>query len=422
MSREAAILAIGDELLAGAHPDLNSPFIAARLEELGWRTRRVAVVGDDEEPLAALLEELLESHDLVVTSGGLGPTLDDVTRHAAARAAGVELELVPEALETLRTWWLSRGAEEMPKANERQALIPRGAELLENACGTAPGFRLEHREAQLFVLPGPPYELQAMFRAEVLPRLAASSDGGSLALGRFYLFGLSESVFAERVGAWMQRDSNPLMGVSAKGGVLHVSLRARGENAELARALLVERSAAFREEFGEHLFSEETGELEAVVAERLIEGGFSLAVAESCTGGLICSRLTRIPGISAVLREGLVTYSNASKIERLGVPAELIERCGAVSPEVAQAMARGAAERSGARLAVATTGIAGPDGGSEEKPVGLVYFGLSVDGEAAATERRFPPKERAWIQSLAATTALSLLAAALPAERGDREL
>ncbi|MCZ6596700.1 MAG: CinA family nicotinamide mononucleotide deamidase-related protein [Planctomycetota bacterium] len=408
----AALVAVGDELLAGAHPDLNSPEVARHLADLGLTVDRVAVIGDDEEALAALVEELAARYAIVVVTGGLGPTLDDVTRHAIARGLGRELVESDEALAQIGVWFDRRGVT-MSDTNRRQALFPVGAEMLPNTVGTAPGFRLELDGCTLFALPGPPYEMRTMLEAQVLPWIAERREIGPEPEARFRLFGLSESVFAERAGEWMERDANPRMGCSAKEGVLTVVLRARGDS---GARLLEERVSAFRERFGERVFTEEDAALEEVVGRRLIDAGITVSTAESCTGGLVAALLTRVPGVSAVLGEGFVTYSNEAKVARLGVAPELLELHGAVSGEVAEAMARGAAAATGARAAVSTTGIAGPSGGTEEKPVGLVWFGFSVDGKVDSVSRRIPPGNRKRVLAMAARWALYLLLRRLPAD------
>ena len=240
-----ALVAIGDELLAGKHPDLNSPWIADRLLDLDLRVDRVVMIEDDEEAIATQFAELARSHAYVISTGGLGPTLDDVTRHAAARAAGVGLEQNQEALEELNAYFTSRGYE-MTAANARQALFPEGAQMVPNAAGTAPGFRVSVEGAPLICLPGPPREVHVVFDQEVFPYLRTeleqnSAHGTERAIVRkqsFFLFGLSESVFADRVGDWMERGANPLMGVSVKSGVLAVTLRARAASEQAARGLL----------------------------------------------------------------------------------------------------------------------------------------------------------------------------------------
>jgi len=404
----AALFAVGDELLAGAHPDANSPWIAERLLALGVRVREVRVLPDDEPALAAALAAALAEHRFVLVSGGLGPTLDDVTRHAVARAVGEELVLDEGVLEGIRAWFTRRGTD-MAETNRRQALFPRGAEVVSNRAGTAPGFRIERAGAELFALPGPPRELRVVLDEEVLPRIRrALGADRPVVERRFHLFGLSESVFAKDVGEWMARGEDPLMGCSVADGVLSVVLRAALPGNAASEDRLARRADEFRARFERWLFSTDEPRIEAVLARELLARGATVALAESCTAGLATALLGSVPGVSGALIESFVTYSNAAKVRRLGVDAELLERHGAVSTEVAAAMARGAARASGADLALSITGVAGPDGGTPEKPVGLVCFGSVWRGEEVARELRLPPGERDWIRALAARAALFL--------------
>lgn len=403
-SRLVSLVAVGDELLAGLHPDLNSPELARRLLELGFETRSVRVVGDEEQAIASAIDRALDESSLVIVTGGLGPTLDDLTRHGAAAALGRGLVRDEEAVVELERWFAGRGRP-MPEANLRQALLPEGAVAIRNRVGTAPGFRALRGDSVLVVLPGPPAEMRVVFHEEVAPWLLET--GRALPVPgerRFHLFGLSESLFAERVGSWMDRDEDPRMGCSVKKGVLSVVLRALPGEGSAER--LARREAEFRAAFAEWIFSEESPDLERALGRALIERGITVSLAESCTGGLVASLLTRVPGISAVFPGGVVSYADAVKRDELGVPADLLATHGAVSGEVAEAMALGAARRFGTRLAISVTGIAGPDGGSTEKPVGLVWIGSALDGKAESTERRFPPGERNWIRTLSARAAL----------------
>jgi nicotinamide-nucleotide amidase len=410
----AAVVATGDELVTGSAVDTNSAAIAARLLELGFRTERFVVLGDDEEALSSTLQDLGVRCSAIVVTGGLGPTLDDVTRSAAARAMGVDLVLSSSSLDAIRSWFTRHGRP-FAASNERQAWFPRGAEILENPRGTAPGFAGRVGSARVFALPGPPSEMIPMLEAEVVPRLRREFPGaGGLAIGRFHLFGLSEGVFADLSGAWMDRASDPVLGVTAKLGVLSATLVATGTDDAEAGRRLAARAREFRERFAEWIFDEQDSDLAFVVGRTAIDRGLRIATAESCTGGLLAARLTRVPGISAVFDRGFVTYSNAAKIELLGVDPALVAEHGAVSAEVAGAMARGAGERAGARFAASVTGVAGPDGGTTEKPVGLVWFGVFADGSVRCEERRFAIRGRDAIREFAANTALDLLRRALP--------
>jgi nicotinamide-nucleotide amidase len=402
----ARVLAVGDELLSGAQLDTNSAWLAGELARLGITMLGFEVVRDDEAAIAAAVARALAEAELLFVSGGLGPTLDDVTRHGVARAFGLELELDEAALADVRAWFAQRKVP-MSETNRRQALFPRGAAVLANRHGTAPGFRLEHAGRAVIVLPGPPRELQGMWPEVVLPWLLAHGARAPLPELSFYLFGLSESLFAERAGAWMERDAEPLMGVTAKEGVLSVTLRARAAEPEPLAALAA-RAREFRARFAPEIYSESEWELERALARALLARGTSFSAAESCTGGLVLALLTSVPGISAVLSRGTVAYSDAAKEELLGVPRATLAEHGAVSRATAEAMVRGVARASGAELALAVTGIAGPDGGSAEKPVGLVWFATAYRGVVESTERRFPAFGREAIRRWAARTGLWL--------------
>ncbi len=409
----AAIVAVGDELISGDQLDLNTSWLAGQLAELGWTVDVATLVGDDQAEIAGTFRQLAARAELVISTGGLGPTLDDVTRHAAAQAAGVGLQLDEEAAETIRAWFLSRGRQ--PAAsNDRQALFPEGSTRITNSAGTAPGFRMKLEACDLIVLPGPPRELHTVFDEQVRPWLSELPRAGEvLQLAHFYLIGLSESDFAKDVGEWMQRDANPRMGVRASRGVLKVKLEARAALEQQAAALVAARAAEFRERFARWIYSEVDDCTSAALGRLLLEREVSFACAESCTGGQIAAALTDLPGISAVFREGFVTYSNEAKVARLGVEPGLIAAHGAVSEQVAAAMSRGAAERAGVRLAISTTGIAGPGGGTPDKPVGLVCFGVTFDGETSTTTRRFPARGRAFVREWATSAACELARRAL---------
>ncbi|MEL6715424.1 MAG: CinA family nicotinamide mononucleotide deamidase-related protein, partial [Planctomycetota bacterium] len=393
--RTVGIVAVGDELLAGAHPDLNSPWIAARVQELGYRTRRVFVVGDDEDDIAAAVTRAAEGAMLVFVSGGLGPTLDDVTRHGVARSVEAELEVDDAAWEEIQAFFARAGRETKP-SNRRQALRPVGANVVPNAFGTAPGFRAQHPTgATVFVLPGPPREMQGVFAAEVEPWLAARPVDGRVRVKAIATFAdLSESQFADAVGAWMERDANPLVGVTVKDGVLTARAVGSAATEPEARALAEARVADVAALFPDHHVGGDIGRgLGRFVGEELVRLGVTFTLAESCTGGLVAATVLDAPGLSAVLRNTWVTYANEAKVELLGVPSGVIERHGAVSAECAGAMAAGALERSGARVAVSVSGVAGPDGGTETKPVGLVWFGVARQGPGGTVVRTY---ERRW--------------------------
>lgn len=409
LRRRAAVLAIGDELVSGQQLDTNSSWLAGALGDLGFELLGFSVLGDDEARIVGRIDELAAGAELLVVTGGLGPTLDDLTRHAVARAVGAELELDGAVVAEIRRRFEEAGREMSP-SNERQGLFPVGASVLPNAVGTAPGFRVRHPAgAWIACLPGPPRELQSMFIGELAPWLAEELPRARRQdLAHFSLFGLPESEFAERVGPWMARDAEVRMGVCASGRVLKVRVEGTRPADAPGNPAFVERVDAFRERFAAWIFSESHASPARALAELCLGRGLTVACAESCTGGEIASRLVAQPGISAVFLEGLVTYSNESKVARLGVEPALLAAYGAVSREVAEAMARGLARTSGARLCLSTTGVAGPDGGTPEKPVGLVYVGICLEGEVTSHELRLPPRGRELVRDWAATSACAL--------------
>ena len=345
-------------------------------------------------PSEAFLRRALLGADVVFLIGGLGPTADDVTRDAAARALSREMELDADWLERIQKRFDRRGIV-MPGVNRKQAMVPIGADLLPNRRGTAPGLwmRVDDDKA-VVLLPGPPAELRPMFEAEVEPRLSQQAGDVVYDVRKLWVTGLAESAVEQRVCETYLRYKNPATTILASAGQVELRLTATGTNAGEAVAVNDVLVAELRALLGDHLFSECEEELEEVVGQLLVSQKKRIAVAESLTGGLIASRLTDIPGASAYFDEAFVTYSNEAKTSVLEVPALLFESVGAVSEEVARAMAVGARARTGADLAVAATGIAGPSGASETKPVGLVYIGLASSHGLRVEKYQFPGTRR----------------------------
>lgn len=426
MSRASsvAIVSVGDELLAGAHPDLNAPYLASRMAEFGRSVARVFIVGDEEPDIAEAVDRAAECAALVFVSGGLGPTLDDVTRHGVALSVGAEIVESEEAWAEVRGWF-ERSGRPVLESNRRQALLPKGAARVPNAFGTAPGFRAVHPSGALVVvLPGPPKELQGVFDTEVEPWLAAQTMDGLFRKKAVVTFGdLPESAFAEEVGAWMERGSNPLVGVTVKDGILTARCVGTAADEAEAQALADRRGDEIRALFPDRYLGGPIAEFGAFVGAELLGRGIRFTVAESCTAGAVADALCAAPGVSAVFDGSYVVYANNWKTDQLGVPGDLLAEYGAVSAQCAEAMARGALERSGADLAVSVTGIAGPGGGSLEKPVGLVWFGVATrqpsgEVEVASVDRRWPALGRERVRRWARNKALGLL---LAAARGSSE-
>jgi nicotinamide-nucleotide amidase len=377
----AEIIAVGSELLTPFRIDSNSLFLTRRLNDAGLIVRAKSIVGDDRPALAAIVRAALDRADLVITTGGLGPTDDDVTREVVAGVLGLPLEENPGVLAGIRSRF-DRRRVPMPEINRRQALVPRGARVLDNPNGTAPGLWIDAGARVVVLLPGPPRELEPMFEADVAPHLV--SPGGARHLRRRVLkiTGRSESQVeevAQPIYSTLGDEDVPIdTTILASPGLIELHLQAAGTDAALLDRRLDEGRAALAAALGSVVFSDDGRSLEAVVGDLLRARGLRLAVAESCTGGLVLGRLTDVPGSSAWVAGGVVAYANDVKTGVLGVPAGVIADHGAVSEPVAVAMAHGVRARLGADIAVSVTGIAGPGGGSAAKPVGTVVIAVSA--------------------------------------------
>lgn len=400
MSGHAEILAIGDELLHGGLLDTNSKWIALELEAHGIQVQRLTVTGDDPALLEAAIRDCCARADLVVATGGLGPTLDDRTREAAAAVAGVGLRFDPGSWDQVRHWLEGRGRP-VPESNRRQAHLPEGAVALANAHGTAPGFRMRIGRAEFFAFPGVPREMQPMVHEHVLPHVLGRAGRVVTAQHLMRLVGPSEALLGERIEPFMVPGRNPAVGVTASHGLLTIRIVATAPDAEQARALC----AATRDELhplvAEWTFAEGNEELAALVVQRLAQAGRTLALAESCTAGLVAARLGDVSGASAVFKGSAVAYANEAKTALLGVDPALIAAHGAVSEPVAAAMAAGAAQRLHADLACSITGIAGPGGGTPQKPVGTVCFGCWDRGQLRTWTLAVPNLGRAFVRERA---------------------
>lgn len=405
----AWLISTGTELALGQAVDTNAPWLARELAALGVRCVRQVVVPDEPEALRDTLLSAVEGCDLVIITGGLGPTADDVTRPAVAAAAGCELISDPDSLEQIRAFFAARGRA-MPDRNRIQALRPASGRALPNRCGTAPGIRIAIRDKVCFALPGVPFEMKAMFAEHVAPELRRTARGNVLLSRTLQTFGAGESEVASRLGELMTRGRNPEIGTTAQLGVISVRINASAESALGATALLDRAESEVRRRLGPLVFGRDEETLASAVGRLLTERGETVATAESCTGGLIGKLLTDVPGSSRYYAGGVVSYSNALKHALLGVGAELISRQGAVSQAVALAMARGARERLRTTYALAVTGVAGPEGGTPARPVGLVFAALATPREARAHELRFgPDSPRDVVRTRAAHSALNLL-------------
>lgn len=415
MSIEAAeILAVGTELVALERIDTNSVYLAGQLAALGITVRAKAVVCDDRRDVSALLGAALARVPLVITTGGLGPTDDDLTREVAAELLGRELREDAGVLKEIAARFERRGVS-MPSINRRQAMVPDGAIVLGNPHGSAPGLLFDVDGRLLVLLPGPPREMQPMFETHVRPRLEALAAGRRVRRRVLKVTGRSESqveevafpIYSQAVPDGIEVTTTIL----ASPGQIELQLAAAGTDAPALDALLAQRVAALEGALGSSVFSIDGRSLEEVVGQLLAGRGLRIAVGESCTGGLVTGRLTDVPGSSAWVIGGIIAYDNAVKVAKLGVDPGLIARHGAVSEEVARAMAAGVRDRLGADIGVGVTGIAGPGGGTEEKPVGTVAIAVSFR-DVVSRVFRFPG-ERDVVRRFATAAALDMVRAGL---------
>src|SRR5215212_916719 len=403
----AEIIAIGSELLTSERTDTNSLWLTEKLNSIGIEVKLKTIVGDDDARLEETIRDAMKRSRVVVMTGGLGPTEDDITRKIAARAMNRRLLLNEKVLEVIRAKFFGMGRQ-MPEINSRQAMVIEGAEVLDNPNGTAPGMYIEHEGRSVALLPGPPREMRPMFENFVLPKLSEKAGDVRVVRRVLRVAGMGESAVDEKIAPVYTQYKNPQTTILFNRSEIEIHLTAQAKTEAEAELLLDGLAGQIEERLGDSVFAFRGEKMEEVVGLRLAVGGFTLATAESCTGGLIAHRLTEVPGSSSYFMEGVVTYSNEAKTRLLGVPEELIERHGAVSAEVAEAMAEGVKRRAGVDFGLAVTGVAGPGGGTQEKPVGLVYVALSDD---AHTEHRrlMLPGDRHLIRWRASQAALDLL-------------
>jgi nicotinamide-nucleotide amidase len=387
----AEVIAVGSELLGTTRVDTNSLYLAGRLGSLGIRLRAKSVVGDDRRELAHVLRAALERVDLIVLSGGLGPTDDDVTREAVADVLGLPMSEDPAIVERIRARFAKRGLR-MPEVNRKQAMVPSGATVLRNPLGTAPGLMIEHGRKLLVLLPGPPRELQTMFDSLADGPLKERTGEERLFQAKLFVTGQPESQVEEIAQPLYSRWLHTLPAIEttilAAPGQIELHLSTRSSDEASATRLLAGARDELAEALGPDVFSTDGRPMEQIVGELLARRGLTIGVAESCTGGLLLSRLTDVPGSSAWVTGGVVAYSNALKSLFADVPDQLIQAHGAVSEPVAVAMAEGIRTRVGSDIGVGVTGIAGPSGGSEKKPVGTVAISV-VGPEGPARVRTF---------------------------------
>lgn len=406
----AEILATGDEIRSGALIDSNSAYIAEKLEEIGISVTRHHCVGDDFETLVSVLKEISTRGDICVVTGGLGPTADDLSSEAAAFAAGETLVLDPKALSDIEAFFTSRNRE-MTASNRKQAMLPRTAKAMYNPVGTAPGFSLQIAKCMYFFLPGVPPEMKRMLSHDVLPRIERMPGASTVhcLVRSISTFGLTESATGEKVADLADDFPDIKIGLRAKFPEIHVKLYLNGQDQPAMEAKLALAAEWISNRLGHHVLSLEGASMQAVVGDLLRKRGATVAVAESCTGGRIANWLTDVPGSSDYFLFSGVTYSNHAKTEVLRVKSELLKKYGAVHEETAKAMAEGARLISGATYAISTTGIAGPTGGSDDKPVGTVCVGLATPDGTEGRRFYFPIGQRSMNKSIFGMVALNML-------------
>lgn len=409
----AEILCVGTELLLGDIVNTNAAFLSERLASLGFAVYHHSVVGDNPDRLRDALSLSLSRSDLVITSGGLGPTKDDLTKETVAEYFGLPLEMHESSLADIRDYF-ARTGRVMSDNNKKQALMPRGATVFPNRHGTAPSLAVSDGGKTVIMLPGPPVELIPIFDEEVVPYLRAMSSS-AIVSKNVNIFGMGESSVAQKLDALLCESLNPTVAPYCKEGEVRLRVTAKAESAAIASKMCDRVVGEILEsEIGEYIYAIDAESMERVLVERLRKAGKTLSVAESCTGGLISKRITDIPGCSDVFVGGCVTYSNDVKQKLLGVKAETLASFGAVSSQTAIEMARGVRERTGSDIGISASGIAGPGGGSEEKPVGTVFLGISTEkGEAFRALSLSPRRNREYIRIVSATNAYDMVLKAL---------
>ncbi len=418
---KAEILAVGTELLMGQIVNTNAQYLSSKLPDVGISVYYHSVVGDNPERLRESLELALKRCDVVITTGGLGPTQDDLTKETISEVCGRRLVLHQESLDAIRAFFKKIGRE-MTHNNEKQAYMPENCTILKNNNGTAPGCIIEQGGKVIVMLPGPPSEMKPMFDDSVFPYFRERSSY-TIESKFLRVFGIGESAMETKILDLIEGQTNPTIATYAKEGEVTIRVSARVEQGKDAEKLLGPVIEEIRKRTGDSLYSEEDRTLDQVAAELLSGHKLTLATAESCTGGLISQMLTNIPGISSVFMGGAVTYSNDAKEEYLGVRRDTLLQYGAVSRQTAAEMAAGVRSRLKTDIGVAVTGIAGPDGGTPDKPVGLVYIGLSsVKGTVTKELRLLGNRKR--IRTITALHVFDMIrrhVSGLEIDTGDKE-
>ncbi|MBP5253124.1 MAG: competence/damage-inducible protein A [Lachnospiraceae bacterium] len=402
----AEIICVGTELLLGNIVNTNAAFISERISRLGISCFNQCVVGDNMDRCLAQLKESSSRSDIIILSGGLGPTEDDMTKEAVAKFNRLPLVEDKKSRKAIEEYFAKRNT--LPTENNwKQALLPKGAKAVPNANGTAPGIILETKNCTYILLPGPPFELEPMFEKQIMPYLA-SLQSGVLYSKTVKIVGVGESRAETMIMDMIDAQTNPTIATYAKTGEVHIRVTSYASDKKEAAKLVKPVEKELKKRFGSSIYTtDEKVTLERAVMDLLISGSMTLSTVESCTGGLISSRIVSESGASEILKCGFVTYSNESKSKLVGVKKSTLDKYGAVSEQTASEMAKGGAKASGSDVCISVTGIAGPDGGTKAKPVGLVYIGCCVKGKVTVKEFRFSGN-RNKIRNLSATNALIL--------------
>lgn len=402
------LVSTGSELLLGQIVNTNATYLSQKLNDMGYDVMYQSTVGDNKSRMTDVLQIALSRADIVITSGGLGPTLGDITKETTASLLGLEMVLHEPSVAHIRCFFERRQLQ-MTQNNLRQAMMPVGAIVVENRRGTAPGVILEHANKIIIHLPGPPAELEHMFENGIMPYLTQRFGGqGSIVSRVLRTFGLGESAMDERLRDHILAQKNPTIALLARSGEIHVRLTAKASSVAEAESMLDVLDRKIRDRIDEYVFGTDQVSLEQVVGELLQAYSLKIAVAESCTGGALASRITDVPGSSSYMVGGIVSYSNEVKMSILGVTAEMLTQYGAVSQATAIAMAEGVRNTLNADIGVGVTGIAGPGGGTDEKPVGLVYIAITGPHGTEVLENRFTG-QRSAIKVRTVNTALDLI-------------
>lgn len=401
------IISVGTEILLGNIVNTNAAYLSEKCAGIGLSCYYQDVVGDNEERLTNVIRTALQRADVLLLSGGLGPTQDDLTKEVAAKVLGRNLYLHESSKEAIDSFFKSRGIE-ITENNWKQAMMPEGCIVVDNPNGTAPGVIIEDEGKHIVLMPGPPNELVPMFESAIMPYLNAL-EPGIIYSQTVKICGVGESKAESMVEDMIAAQSNPTIATYAKTGEVHLRVTARAEDEKEAKKLVKPVVKELKGRFGNNVYTtQEDVTLERAVVDLLLANNLTVSTVESCTGGMLAARLINVPGVSEVFKTGYITYSNKSKRKILGIKKSTLEKHGAVSPEIAKEMAKGASLFAKADVTVGITGVAGPDGGSEEKPVGLVYIACSVCGRVNVRECHFSGS-RMKIRESSVSAALSLM-------------